>query len=176
VIYSVRPATVEDSAGIAATHVASWRSAYRGLLPDEMLDNLSVERRQARWSRDLADPHPRTDTLVATTGHGIVGFATTGPRRCERPAAEDGELYAIYLDPGHLGHGAGHRLHQHALARLRERRFATATLWVPTGNERAIRLYRRAGRRANGHTRVDLRPDGTELPEVQMEHDLTPRP
>lgn len=171
-IYSVRPATVDDSAGIAAAHVASWQTAYRGLLPDELLDNLSTEQRQARWTDNLTNPRPRTDTLVATTDHSVVGFATTGPRRCEEPAKGDGELYAIYLHPEHWGHGAGHRLHEQALERLRQQDFTTATLWVLTGNARAIKFYRRAGWHTNGIMRVDTRPDGTELPEVQLEHQL----
>jgi ribosomal protein S18 acetylase RimI-like enzyme len=178
VIYSVREATVADSAGIAAAHVASWQTAYRGLLPDELLDNLSIEQRHAHWSRNLTTPNPRTDTLVATTDHTIAGFATTGPRRDDQPADDDhdgaGELYAIYLHPQHWGHGAGYHLHQEALQRLRHRGFATATLWVLTGNDRAITFYQRAGWRANGRTRLDTRPDGTPLPELQLEHDLIP--
>lgn len=171
-IYSVRPATVNDSAGIAAAHVASWQTAYRGLLPDELLDNLSVEQRQARWTENLTNPRPRTDTLVATTHHSVVGFATTGPRRCEERAEGDGELYAIYLHPEHWDHGVGYRLHEQALERLRQQDFTTATLWVLTGNARAIQFYRRIGWHTNGITRVDTRPDGTELPELQLERQL----
>jgi len=30
----VRPPDIDDAAAIARVHVASWRSTYRGLLPD----------------------------------------------------------------------------------------------------------------------------------------------
>ena len=32
-----RPAAAGDAAAIAALHVESWRTAYRGLVPDEFL-------------------------------------------------------------------------------------------------------------------------------------------
>jgi ribosomal protein S18 acetylase RimI-like enzyme len=166
--YFVRRATVDDAAGIAVAHVASWKAAYRGLLPDQLLDNLSVTHGQERMSNDLATPAPRSDVFVATRHHAVAGFAWIGPRRCAAPAEHDGELYSIYLHPDHWGHGIGQRLHSTALARLHELGFTAATLWVLNGNERAINFYHRTGWRENGVSRVDTRPDGTELPEIQF--------
>ena len=39
----IRTATPEDARAIAEVHVASWRAAYRGVLPDTYLDRLSVD-------------------------------------------------------------------------------------------------------------------------------------
>jgi len=50
--YVIRSATVEDAIGIAEAHVASWQTAYRGLLPQALLDGLSVERRTTQWQED----------------------------------------------------------------------------------------------------------------------------
>jgi len=167
--YSVRLATVDDAAEIAVAHVASWKAAYRGLLPDQMLDSLSVTERQGRISNILADLGPRSAFLVATRAHAVAGFAWIGPQRCAVRAEHDGELYSIYLHPDHWGHGIGHRLHHAALARLHDHGFTTAILWVLNGNERAINFYRRTGWRESGASRVDTRPDGTELPETQFQ-------
>jgi hypothetical protein len=35
---SFRPADASDSAAVAGLHTASWRHAYRGILPDSYLD------------------------------------------------------------------------------------------------------------------------------------------
>jgi hypothetical protein len=56
---TIRPATAEDAAGIAAVHVRSWQVAYRGQLPDALLDSLSVDQRtrwwgEGWWGEDLA--------------------------------------------------------------------------------------------------------------------------
>jgi GNAT superfamily N-acetyltransferase len=170
--HSVRRGTVDDAAGIAAVHVASWQVAYRGLLPTAFLDALSVADRQTRWSHTLANPGPRIDTLVATLADRIVGFAGVGLRRCENPRDDDGELYAIYLHPDRWGHGIGFHLQSTALARLRELGFTTATLRVLSGNERAISFYRRTGWQENGATGVHTFLDGTRLPEIELHRQL----
>ena len=51
----VRPAVLDDAAAIARVHVASWRTTYRGLLPDDFLSSLSEESYTDRWRRVMAD-------------------------------------------------------------------------------------------------------------------------
>jgi GNAT superfamily N-acetyltransferase len=45
----IRRATPGDVIAVATVHVRSWQAAYRGLMPDEVLDGLSVERRAGMW-------------------------------------------------------------------------------------------------------------------------------
>ena len=47
----VRPATLDDTRGIATVHVRGWQAAYGGILPRKFLDALSVDEREARWRR-----------------------------------------------------------------------------------------------------------------------------
>ena len=51
----VRSAELDDATAIARVHVATWRSAYRGLLPDEFLASLSQSHYEERWRRSLHD-------------------------------------------------------------------------------------------------------------------------
>jgi ribosomal protein S18 acetylase RimI-like enzyme len=172
--YSLRRAVVDDAPGIAVASVASWKAAYRSLLPDQLLDNLSVSQRQERLSKVLGAPAARSAMLVVIGGGAVAGFAWISPRRCATPAEDDGELYSIYLHPDHWGRGIGQLLHSGALAHLHALGFTTATLWVLTGNERAINFYRRTGWQPNGVFRLDTRPDGTELPEIQFRRVVVP--
>ena len=43
----VRVATFTDAREIAEVHVAGWKAAYRGMVPDELLDELTVDGRRA---------------------------------------------------------------------------------------------------------------------------------
>jgi hypothetical protein len=52
----IRDALQTDAAGIARVHVNSWRSTYRGIVPDQFLDSLSLERREQYWHDLLSDP------------------------------------------------------------------------------------------------------------------------
>jgi hypothetical protein len=70
----LRNATPADARAIAAVNVASWRAAYRGLMPDDVLSGLSVPDRERFWSDTLSAHEPRTSVVVATA-------ATSAPDR-----------------------------------------------------------------------------------------------
>jgi hypothetical protein len=52
---AIRWASFEDARAIAAIHIASWHAAYRGLMPDEVLDALTIAKRERDWLGWLAD-------------------------------------------------------------------------------------------------------------------------
>lgn len=41
----IRRAKLDDAQGIAKVHVNSWRTTYKDIIPNDFLDNLSVEQR-----------------------------------------------------------------------------------------------------------------------------------
>lgn len=138
---TLRPAVVGDACGIESVRIATWKVAYRDLLPDALLDELSVEQdRVDRWAASIdADP---SFVTVAETSDEIVGWAAVGPCRDEDlPGAR--ELWGIYLLPACWSTGTG--------AALIEAAGPLDVVWVLEGNARAIGFYERRG----------LLPDGT---------------
>ncbi|PXY25209.1 hypothetical protein BAY59_24660 [Prauserella coralliicola] len=170
----LRDATQADAHAIARVLVRSWRAAYRGLLPDDVLAGLSVPDREEFWSDVLTSRPPHTRVVVATTAGAVVGFAATGPPLVPADRADPtlGDLYALYLSPDVWRRGIGTRLHAAALDRLRSCGFAHAGLWVLSGNERALRFYHRHGWIDTGRTQLDRGPGGAELHERRLHHDL----
>jgi GNAT superfamily N-acetyltransferase len=148
----IRAATPEDARAIAEVHVASWRAAYRGVLPDTYLDRLSVDEREAQRRGHLGDPSSEWGTLVAEEDGRVIGFATFGPSRDEDAPPGTGEVPAIYLDPAVVGTGVGRALFAEAASGLRNAGFTRATLWVLEANERARRFYEKAGWTWDGAT------------------------
>lgn len=61
------------------------------------------------------------------------------------PGADDGEIYALGVDPDAQGRGLGGMLTRRAVAELARRGLRTATLYVEGDNEAALRTYRREG-------------------------------
>lgn len=171
----LRDATPADAHAIADVLVRSWRVAYRGLLPDDVLAGLSVSDRERFWSDFLTVRPPRTSATVATMGGGVVGFAATGPPLVPADRADTtlGDLYALYLAPDVWRRGIGTRLHAAALDRLRSRGFTHAGLWTLDTNERALRFYRRNGWTDTGRSRLDRGPGDCELRERRLRHDLS---
>ena len=140
----MRMARPGDATAMATVHVASWRAAYRGLLPDDYLAGLSVEERAASWSGILADPAPGQVLVVELDGR-IVGFAHVGPSGDDDAGPDTGELYTIYVLPDAWGRGHGWALMEAALERLRADGYAGVTLWMLSTNDRARRFYLRQG-------------------------------
>jgi GNAT superfamily N-acetyltransferase len=131
---SVRPAQVDDARAIAEVHVASWRTTYKGIFSDALLDSLSVEKREQSWRELLARPEPNSVTLVACNADGsIVGFISGGAERTGRLGYE-GELYAIYLLQPAQRQGLRTLLVQHLVRELRARGFGSMAVWVLGAN------------------------------------------
>ena len=146
--FVIRPATADDARGLAEAHIASWRVAYRGLLPQSVLDGLSVDERTTRWEHSLEAGDD--DVRVAADASGnIGGFVATCPSRDDDATDTVGELRAIYLRGDLWGQGVGRRLHGAGIQAL-SGRFDEATLWVLDGNARARGFYERQGWRADG--------------------------
>jgi GNAT superfamily N-acetyltransferase len=159
----IREAEARDAEILAQIHVRAWQEAYRGQLTDDYLDGLSVADRAEQWRGSLAHQRETWRTWVAEDGGAVIGWATTGPS--EDADAEDrtGEVYAIYLEPDRVGTGIGRALFAHAVDDLRQRGFATVTLWVLETNERARRFYEIAGWKPDGavsseHVDCEMRP------------------
>jgi len=149
----LRLAEPDDALPVARVHVRSWQVAYRGLLPDEYLDQLHPEDRASRYDFTHIDPlKPRT--IVAADGAAILGFATTMPSRDEDLVGY-GELCALYVDPELWARGIGRALVSAARAHLFEAGFRNALLWVLAGNLRATRFYEGDGWIADGHQRTE---------------------
>lgn len=144
---TVRQATVDDVPSIAEVHVRSWQAAYRGILPDDLLDGLSTTERAVGWRAVLGGGNEHHWlNLVAEDGDGVLGFcAVTTP---SRDAMEDellAEVGALYVDPDRWREGAGSAMLAAALAELEAHDWKEVVLWVLPENRRALAFYSRFG-------------------------------
>ena len=147
----VRLGTTADSDGIATVQVHGWRTAYRGIVPDAVLDRMSVADRAVRWADVLGEPRESKPIWVAASESAeVIGFASAGPGRDDDLPPTTGELWAIYVDPRWAGRGVGRRLLGEATEWLTAANYAHAVLWVLAENARARRFYERAGWRHDG--------------------------
>lgn len=152
-VVTIRDANGGDARAIATVHVASWRSAYAGIVPESVLAELSVDERAAAWNAYLQpDASSKRPTFVAEREGAIVGFVCCGAADAEMvvgAAADDdvpptlGAVYAIYLDESAWSTGTGSALLRRAVAELVGRGFTDSVLWVLRDNVRARRFYER---------------------------------
>jgi hypothetical protein len=76
----IRAAEPSDALAIAEVHVRGWQWGYRDLLPSDVLEALSVDRREEGWNEILSSLPDGATVLVALQGERIVGFASVGPK------------------------------------------------------------------------------------------------
>ncbi len=162
----IRRAEPSDARGIAEVKVISWKSAYRGILPDSLLDDLSVGDNEGRWRARIIEH--TSQVLVLEQNGRIIGFVAFGASRDEDVDRESvGEVYAIYLEPREWRRGHGSSLVGAAIESLQEEGYAEVTLWTLHNNERGIKFYEAVGFEADEAAKVVTREDGTELRQVR---------
>lgn len=138
----IRKAELGDAAAIARVHVQVWQSAYRGLMPNELLASLSIEQRTELWESTI--PNSRVGNYVAIVDGELVGFSSAGMNRSEEGPGV-GELYAIYVLEASAGSGVGTRLIAAGEDWMIDHGFTDALLWVLASNANARAFYASRG-------------------------------
>lgn len=150
---TVRDAAAGDAEAIGRIKRASWRAAYRGLLPDAALDGLDEHRLASDFRRGIVDlqaqASPSGGLLVAERAGVVVGYVVFGPYRWDELLGV-GEVYALYVDPVRWGGGAGSALLAAAERRLSALGHEEAALWVLEDNQVGRGFYEAVGWRADG--------------------------
>lgn len=161
---NVRQAVPADCTAIARVHVDSWRTAYRGIVPEDYLASLSYVDREARWSQAIGNP--QNIVLVAedtkTTGKTVIGFVSGGPNRT-KDTIYAGELYAIYIMEGYRGKGIGKNLVSSLVQRLVDCNINSMFVWVLAKNPYS-KFYEKLG---GQHVRSQqIQIGGTSFEEI----------
>ncbi|MEA2790664.1 MAG: hypothetical protein QOG73_3070 [Acetobacteraceae bacterium] len=151
---SLRKARVADAIAIGAVHVAAWRSAYPGILPDNYLAKMSVSRQAAHYDAAIRGG---TGVTVATasgadvpsgSGPRIIGFTTAGKARAEIGGKRlaEGEVETLYVLDDWRERGVGRRLMRASGSHLVDIGCKSAFLWVLRDNPSKW-FYQRLGGR-----------------------------
>ncbi len=144
----LRPAEPKDAPAAARLHIASWQSAYKGILPDAYLYDEIHRERPAAWHRLLAGEEGEALVILAEDGaepgrNGeLVGLIAI---RLGMNDGFDAYLDNLHVHPDYRGGGLGRRLIAAAVEALIARGQKSIYLWVFDQNPAARRLYERLG-------------------------------
>lgn len=166
----IRPATVDDALAIGRVHVESWRSTYKGLMPDAVLSELSAEQRADFW-RQVIERAKKQSVFVALDKQSrVIGFVNGGLER-EHDSVYTAELYALYLLKEQQGYGHGKALFKAVVGRFLEQNHTAMLLWVLSTNP-SRGFYEKMGGHYLKTKTIDI--GDTTLEEVAYSWDALP--
>jgi GNAT superfamily N-acetyltransferase len=173
----VRTARPGEAAEIARIQLATWRTAYRTLLPRTILDGLDEAWMAEQWREAIiAPPTERHRVLIAieqADENHIAGFTATGPADDdalapdEKPLADDVVAVTdLLVEPrwGRRGHGS--RLLAASVELWRADGFTTAVAWSYDQDAATSKFLASAGWEPDGATRA-LDVDDLLVPQLR---------
>jgi GNAT superfamily N-acetyltransferase len=182
----VRPARPEDADEIARIQLATWRIAYRRMVPAHVLERLDEAYLARGWAEAItAPPSPRHRVLVAVeqaeTSY-LVGFSASGPADEqalapeEKPLADDvAAVTDLLVEPrwGRRGHGS--RLLAATVDLWREDGFTAAVAWAYDADKATQAFLTSTGWAPDGAARA-LDVDDMLVPQLRLHVSLTTPP
>jgi GNAT superfamily N-acetyltransferase len=176
----VRAARAADAPELARVQVASWRVSLAGLVPDDVLAELTSAGGEEQWTERwleaiTAPPSSRHRVHVAVDADktSVTGFAAAGPATDgDLWPGTDAELYELHVLPDVTGQGHGGRL-LHAVAdTLAEDGFRTACTWALSADGERVEFLEAAGWAPDGsHSNLDM---GVKVHVVRLHTRLSP--
>ncbi|WP_107816401.1 GNAT family N-acetyltransferase [Celeribacter persicus] len=158
--FFIRPATRDDALPIAKVQVSLWRATYRGIVPDALIDRMTVSDREKGWGKilDTYAASGRGAVFVAEQSGAVVGFLSCGDQRdADLAKAFPGEFSALYVSASRQGIGSA--LMAASAQGLLSMGHEAAALWVLTENAPARAFYEALGGTQVAE-RIDTRPEG----------------
>ena len=138
--------------GKAFVHWQCWHDSYPGMVRQDYLDRLTLEKCEQmafQW---------RDNQLVAMDGDRVIGFIGYGVRE---QVQNVGEVFALYVLSEYRGTGAAKQLMDAALLKLSA--YESVCVRVLKQNARAIRFYEKCGFRPTGEEEALPRLDTVEI-------------
>lgn len=139
---NIRKANVDDALVITEISIDTWKKAYEGLLPQELLTNRKVdEKRINSWKENITNSDY---TVLVYENETVCGYLWAGKKRDDIGVPY--EVYAIYVNPKYQRAGIGQALINEYKKQINHKPFY---LYMLKGNTSASAFYKKMGGKEN---------------------------
>jgi ribosomal protein S18 acetylase RimI-like enzyme len=157
-------ANMNDLESLAKLHAESWRESYRGIFPDNFLDNDVWEERRSSWKSRLTYPKQNQRVLIAIEESQICGFICA--------FGNESSKWGTFIDNLHVaksaqGKGVGKQL-MYLIAKWSDELFENKGLYLEVleDNLNARSFYHRIGAK---HQETNLwQPPGSDVKVIDL--------
>ena len=131
--FIIRKAKEEDAKDIAYVNTYTWLTTYKGLMPDELLEE-RVKKIDDRVPKIINAIKTKDNFYVALDGNKVVGIMSYGKSR-NQDYIDSGEIKSIYILKDYQGLGLGKSLFMTGTKELLNMGFNSMILNVLEGND-----------------------------------------
>lgn len=154
--YTIERVKLGDEAALAHIQVESWKAAFKGILPPDVLERATgIERVTAMYKR-LLEQRIGNGYLLRVEGqpHCIAWWDKT--RTHDMPGYA--ELICIHSLPDRWHQGYGSKMMETVLRDVAQAGYAKIMLWVFEENHSAKRFYEKHGFTTDGKAKSGVEP------------------
>ena len=140
---NIRDIKKEDIPQVVDMQISGWRAAYKGMIDDEYLENMNVEKKIKMREKDYKE----TRFIVAEINNEIVVFCryTDNMEKTLETPEVDCELRALYVKPEVKHNGIGKKMFQYAVNEFKNMGKTKMVLWCLKDNVLARKFYEKMG-------------------------------
>lgn len=136
----IRHAQVQDALWIARVQIDTWKSAYTGLIPQEHLDSLDIEKKIQKWNAKITSNEE--SVFVAEHNTEIIWFITWWDSHSKWEY--DWEIIVFYVLERFQWYWIGTRLFQEMIQEFKILWYNSFYVWV-LENWPGRRFYQKQG-------------------------------
>lgn len=150
----IRRAKIGDENSLAYIQTESWKSAFEGIVPTDLLSKHTEIAHVTAMYKKLLEEHKRNGYILEVDGipHCIAYWDATREKDMKGWA----ELICIHSLKNNWHKGYGSQMMDRILADVKSAGYSNLMLWVFVDNIRAIQFYEAHGFSANGKKKVTL--------------------
>ena len=137
----IRKVKYEDIEQIVDINIKDWKKVYKGIIDDEILDNLNREEKIKKWR----EHYNIGNVIVAEENGTILGYCRYDDNAIYENTDIDSEIIAIYVDCDKLGNGIGRTLIEYVKKDLRNKNKTKMVIWCLEKNQNARKFYEKMG-------------------------------
>lgn len=141
----IRQAVLGDVNNIAELIISGWQSAYRGLIDNEFLDNMSLKDLCKGWKRCISQQNSRNCVFVYVKSDEILGIIRFGVPDNLDDTEYNAEIHVLYVEPDLKRHGIGTKLFNFAKDYFIKNCQKDLIVWCLKDNSPSIKFYEKMG-------------------------------
>ena len=148
----IRKAKIEDSNSIANLILRGWQTAYKGLIDQELLDDMKEDEMSKGWKKNIFSQNESNNIYVYEEENRILGVIRFGKVDDKNDRCHNAEIYVLYVEPELKRNGIGSKLFNYAKAYFIEHNTTDLIIWCLKENEPSIEFYKKMGGKIIGES------------------------